>query len=428
MPLIRDGNLVQDDWVQLSDDAPLEANEAVIVSVERWQRERETLGARSAPVGVRLRPDQPPSELVDDLDRFGTVALEFPFFKDGRGFSYARLLRERYGYRGDVRAFGHILQDQYLYLDRCGVNVVEVKDEMQAAAWSTALNELSVSYQPAADARQVVSNLRRESEDDRQENEIYTAEGHDSPEQQRAARAARAGSLVRSFSHAYGHLPAQKLLAAMIEKEFSGSIALVSSFGAEAAVLLHMVSRIAPSLPIIFLDTGKIFGETLRYRDSLINRLSLTDVRSVQPEPETVAKLDPNGMLWQENGDACCAMRKVEPLERALKGLDAWITGRKRYQGQRRAVLPVIEALGGRVKINPLASWTRDLLDEYFAEHELPHHPLQSEGYQSIGCMPCTDRVVDGEDFRAGRWRGSDKTECGIHETPAGQSLTSSGL
>ena len=425
MPLIRDGNLVQDDWVQLPDDAPLEANEAVIVSVERWQRERETLGARSAPVGVRLRPDQPPSELADDLDRFETIALEFPVFKDGRGFSYARLLRERYGYRGDVRAFGHILQDQYLYLDRCGVNVVEVKDEMQAAAWSTALNELSVSYQPAADTRQVVSALRRENDNHRQGNESNLVDDHDGPDPQRVARA---GARVRSFSHAYGHLPAQKLLAAMIEKEFSGSIALVSSFGAEAAVLLHMVSGIEPSLPIIFLDTGKIFGETLRYRDSLVNRLSLTDVRSVQPEAETVAKLDPDGMLWQENGDACCAMRKVEPLERALKGLDAWITGRKRYQGQRRAVLPVIEALGGRIKINPLASWTRDLVDEYFMEHKLPHHPLQSEGYQSIGCMPCTDRVVAGEDFRAGRWRGSDKTECGIHETPAGQSLTSSGL
>ena len=116
------------------------------------------------------------------------------------------------------------------------------------------------------------------------------------------------------------------------------------------------------------------------------------------------------------------------PLDRALVGIDAWITGRKRYQGRRRAVLPVIEAAEGRLKINPLASWSKDLLDDYFAEHKLPRHPLEEEGYLSIGCMPCTDRVAPGEDMRAGRWRGQNKDECGIHETPAAQSLTSSGL
>lgn len=425
MPVIRDRILEEDTWVHLPDDAPVEDGASVIVSVERWRRERETLAARNAPVGVRLRSDQAPSEIADDLERFGTVALEFPVFKDGRAFSYARLLREWHGYRGDVRAFGHILQDQYLFLDRCGVNVVEVKDAKAAAAWETAMNELSVAYQPAADARRPVSVLRRENDARNRGNGGDTASSRSGPDPESVATA---DARVRSFSHTYGHLSAQKLLAAMINTEFAGKIALVSSFGSEAAILLHMVSEIDRSVPVVFLDTGKLFGETLRYREKLIDQLSLTGVRSIQPDPDEIAVSDADGMLWLRDGDACCELRKIVPLDRALHGFDAWITGRKRYQGERRAVLPVIEASGGRVKINPLASWTRDLVEEYYQENGLPRHPLEADGYQSIGCMPCTDRIVAGEDFRAGRWRGTDKTECGIHETPAGQSLTSSGL
>ena len=144
----------------------------------------------------------------------------------------------------------------------------------------------------------------------------------------------------------------------MIGEEFVGRIALVSSFGSEAAVLLHMVSKIDAALPIVFLDTGKLFGETLRYRTQLVDRLKLKDVRSVSPKAAQVSALDDDGMLWQRDGDACCALRKVEPLERALQGFDAWITGRKRYQGARRAVLPVIDAANGRIKINPCLLYT----------------------------------------------------------------------
>jgi phosphoadenosine phosphosulfate reductase len=207
----------------------------------------------------------------------------------------------------------------------------------------------------------------------------------------------------------------EALLRPLIEREFRGRIALVSSFGTEAAVLLDLVAAIDRSVPVIFLDTEKLFGETLRYRDALVARLGLADVRSVKPDPGQVARLDPDGMLFQRDPDACCALRKVAPLATALGGFDAWISGRKRFQGGLRGTLPTIEAADGRIKINPLASWTRDEIEAAFAARGLPRHPLEADGFRSVGCMPCTDRVAPDADPRAGRWAGAGKTECGIH-------------
>ncbi len=202
--------------------------------------------------------------------------------------------------------------------------------------------------------------------------------------------------------------------------EFPGKIALVSSFGTESAVLLHLLAEVDPATPVVFLDTGKLFGETKRYRDQLTKLLGLTAVNSVAPDPAAVAARDPRGVLWTQNPDACCILRKVEPLERALAPYEAWFTGRKAFQATSRNALPLFEAEGGRVKINPILRWTKADLEDYFTEHDLPRHPLEADGYLSIGCMPCTSRVEVGEDARAGRWRGSDKIECGIH-LPAGQ-------
>ncbi len=214
---------------------------------------------------------------------------------------------------------------------------------------------------------------------------------------------------------------APALIQAMVREVFPGRIALISSFGAEAAVLLHMAAGIDRALPVIFLDTGKLFGETLRYRDALIEALGLTDVRSVRPDRRRLDDLDADGVLWYGNPDMCCYIRKVEPLQRALDGFAAAITGRKRFQGGERAQLARIEAHDdGRLRINPLADWTRADVDAYFRRHDLPRHPLEADGFLSIGCMPCTDRVRPGEDARAGRWRDRDKTECGIH-LPAGR-------
>lgn len=214
----------------------------------------------------------------------------------------------------------------------------------------------------------------------------------------------------------YRDVDAPALLEAMICREFPGRIALVSSFGAEAAVLAHMVARIDAATPVVFIDTGKLFGETLRYRDRLTAQLGLTDVRTIRPDTRRLESVDADGVLWYGNPDMCCYVRRVEPLQRALRGFEAWISGRKSIHGGARTGLDRIEvADDGRIKINALADWKKADLDRYFEKHELPRHPLEADGFLSIGCMPCTDRVQPGEDLRAGRWRGSEKTECGIH-------------
>lgn len=207
----------------------------------------------------------------------------------------------------------------------------------------------------------------------------------------------------------------RETLARAIRSEFPGRIALVSSFGAEAAVLLHLVAGIDPATPVLFLDTGKLFGETLRYRDRLVARLGLTRLIVVKPEPRALDEADPEGVLWARDPDLCCRLRKTEPLNRALNGFDAWINGRKRFQSAGRAALEPRERADGRVKLNPLYQWSARDIDAYFEASGLERHPLVADGYPSIGCMPCSDRVAPGEDARAGRWRGRDKDECGIH-------------
>jgi phosphoadenosine phosphosulfate reductase len=209
---------------------------------------------------------------------------------------------------------------------------------------------------------------------------------------------------------------AEHVLETMIHDRFEGKIALVSSFGTESAVLLHMIAQVDKATPVIFLDTGKLFPETLAYRDDLIARLGLTDIRVIRPSGQQLAAYDPDGRLWQRDPDLCCAIRKTNPLDAALEGFDAWITGRKRSQGGTRTNMNLVEAgPDGRITVNPLAFWDDAKLDAYFEQHDLPRHPLQSEGYASIGCATCTQRVQAGEDKRAGRWAGLDKNECGIH-------------
>lgn len=219
---------------------------------------------------------------------------------------------------------------------------------------------------------------------------------------------------VLNRTHA-GHA-AEDLLADMIRCEYKGEIALVSSFGADAAVLLHMVSRIDPATPVLFLETGMLFAETLTYQQDLAARLGLTDVRLIRPDGQDVEMLDPDAGMHADNPDGCCYLRKTLPLRRALAPFAASITGRKRHQAATRADLPLFEADGTRhLKINPLAHWSGQDVRDYIAAHDLPRHPLVARGYPSIGCAPCTTPVAQGEDPRAGRWRGQSKTECGIH-------------
>jgi phosphoadenosine phosphosulfate reductase len=194
-----------------------------------------------------------------------------------------------------------------------------------------------------------------------------------------------------------------------------GRVAVVSSFGTESAVLLHLVAEADRSIPVIFVDTLKMFDETLAYRETLIERFGLTNNSVITPDPAVLAAKDENGLRWSYDPDGCCAIRKVEPLARAKRGLDSWISGRKAFQSVTRQNLPRFEVEDGRLKINPLGDWTKDDLEAYFEKHDLPRHPLEAAGFLSVGCQPCTSPVLPGEDPRAGRWRGWDKTECGIH-------------
>lgn len=217
------------------------------------------------------------------------------------------------------------------------------------------------------------------------------------------------------------------MLAAVIGEGLAGQLAVVSSFGAESAVLLHLVAQVDRSVPVLFLETHKHFAETIAYRDALIAHLGLTNLVVIEPDPAVIARKDENGLRWSWDPDGCCEIRKVQPLARALAPFDATITGRKGFQSATRAGLPRFEIdrsdAQGRLKINPLASWDKTALDAYFAAHGLPAHPLVAQGYPSIGCAPCTSKVAPGEDPRSGRWKGWDKTECGIHVpgTPDGE-------
>ena len=211
----------------------------------------------------------------------------------------------------------------------------------------------------------------------------------------------------------------QDMLTTVIEDGLAGELATVSSFGAESAVLLHLIAQIKPDLPVLFLETGKHFAETLAYRDELALRLGLTGLVNLRPDPDVLAAKDEAGLRWSYDPDGCCEIRKVQPLTRALARYDATLTGRKAFQSATRATLPRFEIdtsdEQGRLKINPLIDWTADDIAAYFARHDLPRHPLVERGFPSIGCSPCTHKVAQGEDPRSGRWKGWDKTECGIH-------------
>ncbi|GGC25665.1 phosphoadenosine phosphosulfate reductase [Novosphingobium marinum] len=227
------------------------------------------------------------------------------------------------------------------------------------------------------------------------------------------------GADVETLNRRFEGVGTRDLIAAVVREGLAGDIAVVSSFGAESSVLLHLVASVDPSVPVLFLETGKHFAETLAYRDTIERRLGLTDLRNLRPDEADIARRDETGLRWSYDPDGCCEIRKVRPLAAALAGFDASFTGRKAFQSETRANIARFELdtsdTQGRIKVNPLADWSADDLAAYMAEHDLPAHPLVAEGYPSIGCSPCTSKVAPGEDPRSGRWRGWDKTECGIH-------------
>jgi phosphoadenosine phosphosulfate reductase len=209
---------------------------------------------------------------------------------------------------------------------------------------------------------------------------------------------------------------ASAILRLAMTEAFPEAITLVSSFGTESALLLDMAAEIDRAVPVVFLDTGKIFPETLEYRNALVSQLGLTDIRVVRPGASQVMRQDPDGSLWRQDADRCCSIRKTLPLQTALEGFNAWITGRKRFQSATRQSVGLFEAdVSGRIKVNPLAFWSANKIAADFDNRGLPRHPLEAFGFLSVGCTTCTVPVADGQERRAGRWAGQAKTECGIH-------------
>lgn len=381
-------------WAEVADDAALNAGDAAIVSPARLTAEGEALLAKGVKLGVILPSDVDLETVAKIAPRLSLIGVRFATPRDGRTFSVGRLLRVRYGFKGDLRTFGKFIPDQARFLERCGFTSFDLAEDFDIEAVRGILGRFHFAYQRVSPDQENILALRHGGGD--------------------VSTETRVGEL----SARYAGADTKTLLKAAIKSEFPGAIALSSSFGSESAVLLHMVAEIDPATPILFLDTGKLFGETQSYRRDIIKHLGLTNVISVAPDLGAVAARDPDGVLWNSSTDACCALRKVEPFAKAIEPFKAWITGRKAFQGGDRAALQAFEADGARVKINPLAAWSEQDIAAYFKAHNLPAHPLVEDGYRSIGCMPCTSRVAADENARAGRWRGTDKTECGIHNAP----------
>lgn len=397
MPLIRNGKIAADEFVVVGDDVPVPDEGAIIVSAQRLLATPDLFAARPGPTGVAWPNDRPITELAPHLGRLALVALSFPTFRDGRAYSQARQLREQRRFSGELRATGDVLRDQFLFLLRAGFDSLEVRKEADAEAFAQAASRYSIFYQPTGDGRSIATTAR-----------LAKSVG--------GIRVQAAGSARRdlpALNAALERATPEEILSEAIR--IAPRLAIVSSFGIESAVLLQLAASVDPSLPVIFLDTGWLFGETLAYRDALIAHLGLTDVRSIRPNAQRVGRVDPDSELWSEDPDACCRLRKVEPLAETLAPFGAWVTGRKRFHGGVRTELAIVEADGPRLKFNPFATTPQKEIAARFRAANLPRHPLAAAGYLSIGCLPCSSRARAGEGVRDGRWRGSGRTECGIH-------------
>jgi phosphoadenosine phosphosulfate reductase len=353
-----------------------------------------------APEGLRLPVGSPLDEVEAAANGAEVVILEFDAFRDGRGFSLASVLRER-GFQGRLVADGRLLPDQARHLRRTGFDAVVVGADADLAAWRRMDAAFSGAYQPAADP----------------EPPIWTRPERGAAEPRAEWPAPRiTQGVADGFNAQVGKTDPQAILWLALKDNQGLRPAVLSSFGAEAAVLLSFVARIDPTTPVVFLDTGMHFLQTLAYRDLLARHFGLKDLRIVTPSETESADEDPSGALWRSDSDACCDLRKVRPLDRALEGIDMLITGRKRHQTRERAGMKPFELFEGRIRVNPLLAWSREQIDARFEIEGLPRHPLSLHGYPSIGCWPCTRPVEANEPARMGRWSGAAKTECGIHQ------------
>lgn len=318
------------------------------------------------------------------------LVLVFGTFRDGRGFSLASALRAG-GYDGQLIAAGAILPDQARHLARSGFDAVELPSGADTEAWARMLTAFDVPMQ--------------------------AAERGAVPAWNRRATAPRPtlDQIAATLNARFAEADPTTLIRAVMTPVWGLKVAALSSFGAEASVVLDLVAKVDRALPVLFLDTGQHFLQTLAYRKSLSAHLGLTDVRIILPEVRSLGAQDPKDDLWQRDPDACCDLRKVAPLARASAPFNVLITGRKRHHKGDRASLPLAEVIDGTLRLNPLAAWSGADIEAYVARRALPAHPLVDQGYASIGCWPCTRPAVDTAEVRSGRWADSDKRECGIH-------------
>lgn len=322
--------------------------------------------------------------MAEGADR---IAVHFDKFGDGRGYSLALMLRER-GFAGELIATGDLLPDQAGLLRRAGFNRIFSDVKPGSPRWKRP--HFSHAYQPAATDEVPAYRLRT-----------------------LAARKAK----VEGLNAQYADATPERIIQVAV-REFAGRIAALSSFGTEAAVGLSVIARVAPETPVLFLDTGQHFAQTLDYRDRLVASLGLSNVISLRPDEAELSEQDPNARLFERDTAACCDLRKVRPLANAMTGYDALITGRKRYHGGERADLQPFEFDGVRVKVNPLVGISPKDVTAIFRTLDLPHHPMAAQGYPSVGCWPCTV-PAQGAGTREGRWAGQDRTECGIFDPSA---------
>ncbi len=393
--LIRDRAVVADRWTLLRDVATLAdvpAGAPVIVSLPLWRAERAALLARGE-AGVWLAPADDPAELAADLPTLPLVAVDFPQFTDGRGYSIARLLRDRHGFKGELRAIGDVLRDQLFALAQCGFNAFAIRADRDANEALDGLDDFSGVY--AATSRTPQPWFRRRAEP--------------------ASTASAGSALDRRVAEAVG------LLRAIAARHAPAVFA--SSFGAEDMVVIDLIAKHALPIRIFTLDTGRLPDETHVLIDRTRKHYGLPvdvytpDTRLLQT---FIREHGVNAFYDSvELRKGCCAVRKTEPLQRALVAKGAWITGLRRSQSVTREAIAVEEfdAAHGLPKFNPLADWSHDDVWNYLRAHDVPYNALHDRGYPSIGCAPCTRAVQPGEDVRAGRWwwERAEHKECGLH-------------
>ncbi len=389
---------IEDDgWLTLAEPgADVWPEGDIIVPLSDWLARAETLKARTGRTGVWLAPADDTLSLKDQLDGLALIAVEFPKFTDGRGYSHATLLRKRLGWTGELRATGEVLRDQLFYMTRTGFTSFVVPAGFAANALVGGLTDFSIAYQDAVVDPSTPALANRVV----------------------AVREAKIARTAKQLT---------KIAARHPDAVFA------TSLSAEDMVITDFIARLELPIHVVTLDTGRLHDETLGMIGEVKAKYGL-DIEVMHPVAEAVERhvAEHGAHAFYDSLELrkdCCGIRKVEPLNRALAGRSAWVTGQRRDQAVTRNALPEAERddQRGMAKYNPLADWSWDDVLAYAARFDVPLNPLHARGYPSIGCEPCTRAVRPGEDPRAGRWwwEQADKKECGLHIGPSDSNLES---